>query len=50
MGKEKVELTGKDVHVKGTSQHAGVRAQGKPKSGMEQAAEKKQKRESGEKH
>lgn len=50
MSKEKVELTGKDVHVKGTSQHAGMRAQGKPKSGMEQAAEKKQKRGSPTKH
>lgn len=50
MGKEKVELTGKDVHVKGTSQHAGVPAQGKPKSGMEQAAEKKKKRASAARH
>lgn len=42
MTKEKVELTGRTVHAKGTTKHAGSKAPPGSKTGMEQAEEKKQ--------
>lgn len=44
MAKEKVELTGRTVHAKGTTKHAGNKEPSGTKSGLEKAQEKEQKR------
>jgi hypothetical protein len=40
MAKEKVELTGRTTHAKGTTKHAGSKAPPGAKTGMEKAQDK----------
>ncbi len=44
MTTEKVELTGRTVHAKGTTKHAGNKEPPGTKTGLEKAQEKEQKR------
>jgi hypothetical protein len=44
MPKEKVELTGRTVHAKGTTKHAGNKEPPGAKTGLEKAQEQKQRK------